>query len=78
MNTTEIKSRIINKINSISNQEVLEEIYKIVDIETEIDSVYKLSVDERKADDEGMKDIENGNVYTSEEANILLIKILNN
>lgn len=72
MKTTELKNQIINKINLISNQDVLEEIYKIVTFQKEIDDIYKLSIEEKKAVENGLIDIENGDVYTTEDANKLL------
>ena len=51
MSATELKLRIINKITTIEDELILEEIYKLVDIESGMDSVYRLTIDERKAID---------------------------
>lgn len=58
--------QIISKITSISDELILEEIYKLVSVESEMDSVYRLTDVERKAIDEGLKDIKEGRVYSSE------------
>ena len=68
MTAAELKLQIINKISTISDALVLEEIYRLVNIETEMDSIYRLSEVEKKAIALGLKDIEEGRVYTSEQA----------
>jgi hypothetical protein len=72
MSATDLKLRIINKITTIEDELILEEIYKLVDIESGMDSVYRLTVDERKAIDIGLKDIKENRVYTSEAADNLI------
>jgi len=72
MSATDLKLRIINKITAIEDELILEEIYKLVDIESGMDSVYRLTVDERKAIDIGLKDIKENRVYTSEAADNLI------
>lgn len=56
----------------IEDELILEEIYKLVDIESGMDSVYRLTVDERKAIDIGLKDIKENRVYTSEAADNMI------
>ena len=51
---------------------ILEEIYKLVDLESGMDSVYRLTVDERKAIDIGLKDIKENRVYSSEAADNMI------
>ncbi len=72
MPATDLKLRIINKITTIEDELILEEIYKLVDIESGMDSVYRLTVDERKAIDIGLKDIKENRVYTSEAADNMI------
>lgn len=72
MSATDLKLRIINKITTIEDELILEEIYKLVDIESGMDSVYRLTVDERKAIDIGLKDIKENRVYTSEAADNMI------
>ena len=69
MTAAELKLQIIHKISSINDALVLEEIYRLVNIETEMDSINRLSEVEKKAIALGLKDIEEGRVYTSEQAN---------
>ena len=72
MSATELKLQIINKITTIEDELILEEIYKLVDLESGMDSVYRLTVDERKAIDIGLKDIKENRVYSSEAADNLI------
>jgi hypothetical protein len=72
MSVTELKLRIINKITTIEDELILEEIYKLVDLESGMDSVYRLTVDERKAIDVGLKDIKENRVYSSEAADNMI------
>ena len=68
MSVTELKLQIINKITSIEDELILEEIYKLVSLESEMDSVYRLTDAERSAIDLGLKDVKEGRVYSSEAA----------
>ncbi len=72
MSVTELKLQIINKITTIEDELILEEIYKLVDLESGMYSVYRLTVDERKAIDVGLKDIKENRVYSSEAADNMI------
>ncbi len=77
MSATELKLQIINKITTIEDELILEEIFKLVDIESQMDSVYRLTDDERKAINLGLKDLQEGRVHSSEEANTIIKEWLN-
>lgn len=68
MSLTELKLQIINKVSSITDELILEEIYKLVSIESEMDSIYRLTDTERSVVAEGIKDVKEGRVYSSEAA----------
>jgi hypothetical protein len=68
MSSTELKLQIINKVSSITDELILEEIYKLVSVESEMDSIYRLTDTERSAVVEGLKDVKGGRVYSSEAA----------
>lgn len=68
MSTAELKLQIINKVSSINDELILEEIYRLIDIESGMDSLYRLSDEERKAIEIGRKDINEGRLYSSEQA----------
>lgn len=72
MSAAELKLRIINKIASIEDEMILEEIFKLVESESRIDSVYRLNEAERTAVGIGLKDINEGRVYSSEAADSLI------
>ena len=72
MSITELKLQIINKISTIEDELILEEIYKLVELESAMDSVYRLTDDERKAIDTGLKDIKENRIYSSEAADNII------
>lgn len=72
MSVSELKLQIINKITTIEDELILEEIFKMVDMESDMDSIYRLTVDERKAIDSGLKDIKENRVYSSEAADNMI------
>jgi hypothetical protein len=72
MSVIELRKRIIEKLSAIEDELILQEIYDIVKIESEIDSVYKLTAEEKNAIDAGLKDISDGKIVSSEKANALI------
>ena len=48
MSATELRSQIIKKVAAITDELILEEIFKLVSIESEMDSVYRLTDTEKK------------------------------
>ena len=56
MSATELKLQIINKVTSIKDELILEEIYKLVNLESDLDAVNVLTDAEKKAIDLGLKD----------------------
>lgn len=72
MSVSELKLQIINKISAIEDELILEEIYKLVDMESGMDAVYRLTDDERKAIETGLKDIKENRVYSSEAADNMI------
>jgi hypothetical protein len=72
MSATELKVQIINKITTIEDELILEEIFKLVDIESGMDSFYRLTPDERTAVNIGLKDVKENRVYSSEAADNMI------
>jgi len=72
MSATELKLQIINKVSSITDELILEEIYRLVNIESKMDSIYRLTDEEKKAIELGLKDIAEGRIYTSEQADNMI------
>ena len=56
MSATELKLQIINKVTSIKDELILEEIYTLVNLESDMDAVYVLTDAEKIASDLGLKD----------------------
>ena len=67
-----LKRKIIDRIKKIQDESLLEELFKAVELEHEIDSTYELSKEERKAVEEGVKDANQGKTYSHDEASHLV------
>jgi len=66
MNT---KEKLINKISHIDDETILEEIMEIVELELEMTGDKNHLTNEQKSFiDQGLNDLENGNVLTDEQA----------
>ena len=69
MSTIELRKRLIDKIQKTDNENLLEEAYRLLELETENIDVYKLTDDQRKAVNEGKQQIKDGKFLTDEQAN---------
>lgn len=74
MSAAELKSQIINKVETISDPEVLAEIYRLVAFETENAPTYLVDEVEKAALDQGLKDIHEGLRFTNEQANQMVME----
>ena len=69
MLSKEMKKELIDKINSIGDENILEEVYRILELGTrEIETVV-LSDIQKNSTDRGLKDFEEGIFLSGEEAN---------
>ena len=68
MSATELKQQIINRVTAMTDEATLGEIYKLVNLEFEMESVYKLTEKERAAIEIGFNDVKAGRVYSPEAA----------
>jgi predicted transcriptional regulator len=75
MTVIELKEKLIAKINSTDNEELLDHIADIIELES-ADSIYKLSPEEYKAVSDGIAQIEDGHFLTNEDANKIIDKCL--
>ncbi len=64
-----VKDRIIERIKSITNPDILNEILDLISAESEIEDLYLVTPEQRKNIEEGMQEFENGNTYSQEESN---------
>lgn len=62
----------MERVSSIENEELLKEIYDIIGAEAELESVYKLTDEEKKAVEAGLKDLREGRVVSSKVANDMI------
>lgn len=72
MSTAELKNQIINKLNQINDEALLNDISRLIQMESEVEAVYKLSDDEKEAVELAFQDIDAGKTYSSSSANQLL------
>ena len=69
MFTNQMKQELTDKIISITDENILEEVYRIIEVGgKDIDRVV-LSNQQKESIDKGIKDIEEGNYLSNEEAN---------
>ncbi len=69
MFTKEMKQELINKIKSTTDENILEEVYRILEVGTREADRIVLSSEQKESIDKGIKDMEEGNYLSNEEAN---------
>ena len=69
MSSAELKKRLIDKIQETDNKNLLEEAFRLLQMESEDIEVYKLSEDQKNAVNEARQQIKNGQFLTDYEAN---------
>ena len=69
MFTNQMKQELIDKIISITDENILEEVYRIIEVGgKDIDRVV-ISNQQKESIDKGIKDIEEGNYLSNEDGN---------
>jgi len=68
MTVTELKRRLIVRINQSENNEILEEMYRLIENEESDNSVYELSNEQISAVEEAQKQFKNGQFLKSKQA----------
>ena len=69
MSSAELKKRLIDKIQKTDNENLLEEAFRLLQLESEDIEVYKLSEDQKNVVNEARQQIKNGQFLTDDEAN---------
>ena len=69
MSTIELRKRLIDKIQKTDDENLLEEAYRLLKLETENIEMYKLNDDQRTAVNEARHQIKKGEFLTDEQAN---------
>lgn len=72
-----VKEKIIERLNSIDNPELLNEILDLISAETEVEEIYRLNSSERKNVQEGIDDAKEARTYSQDEADNLISQWLN-
>jgi GTP-binding protein EngB required for normal cell division len=68
MSTIELRNKVIDKIRKIENEDLLNEVNRLIEIETSDIEVYKFSNEQKVAIEEAENQIKNGEFLTDEEA----------
>jgi adenylate kinase family enzyme len=69
MSTVELKKLLIDKIQNIENEKLLQEAFRLLELETEDIELYKLNNNQNKAIEEARQQIKNGQFLADEQAN---------
>jgi len=69
MSTVELRKRLIDKIQKTQDGRILEEAYRLLELETEDIEIYILNDDQRNAINEARQQVKNGQFLTEEQAN---------
>ncbi len=67
MTTTELKEKLIKKLENVTEDYLLEEVLSMLELEEEHNKIFKLSNEQKKAIDKARKQIAEGNYSTDEE-----------
>jgi len=68
MTVIELKKRLIKEINHTNNNELLEEMYRLISNEEADNTIYELSKEQINAVEEAQKQFKNGQFLKSEQA----------
>jgi hypothetical protein len=69
MSTTELRARLIEKIQNTDDQNILEEAYRLLDLETSNIEKYEFSDDQKSEVNESIQQIRQGKSLTNDLAN---------
>lgn len=69
MSSAELKKRLIDKIQKTDNENLLEEAFRLLQLESEDIEVYKLSDEQKSAINEDREQIKRGEFLSDDEAN---------
>lgn len=76
MSKAELRHQIIEKLHGIEDENLLLDIYKLIQMDSAIHEVYQISEDEKEALEMALKDIDAGKTYSSSAADEQLKKWL--
>lgn len=68
MTQVQLKDKLIKRIQETDNQDILEDLLKILDLDSDPNIVLNLSEEQKSAIEEGENDFKNGNYLSEEES----------
>ena len=77
MTTIEMKNQVIGKINQLTDNELLMDVYKLLDDSFVESDVYKLTDIHKNAIDRAISQIDNGDFLTNDQSNKEISEWLN-
>jgi len=69
MSTVELRKRLIDKIQKTQDNRILEEAYRLLEIETGNIEIYSLNDDQKNAIHEARQQVKDGQFLTEDQAN---------
>ena len=69
MSILELQDKLIDKIKNTKENYVLEEVYRLLELESETNQVHQLTLEQNRLIDISLKEFEKGNVFSDEEVN---------
>lgn len=69
MSTAELRRRLIEKIQSTTDMGILEEMFRLLEIESSAGETITVSPEQKKKIDKGLKEIEAGHYSHNDQAN---------
>ena len=69
MSTTELRKRLIEKIQDTSDENILAEVYRILEVSYQDEEIIVLTDAQKAKIDNGFKDIAEGRYLTNDQAN---------
>ncbi|HTD97637.1 MAG TPA: hypothetical protein VK668_00045 [Mucilaginibacter sp.] len=76
MTVIELKEKLIARISNTDDEELLDQISRVIDLETRMDEIYEMSPEEIEAVKEGIAQLDNGQWVSNDEANKMIDKCL--
>ncbi len=77
MTTKELRHKVINKINKLDDENLLNDLIRLIDDSTEDKEIYRLSDNHKKAINIAIDQIENGDYLTNKQSNNQIDEWLN-
>ena len=77
MTTKELKHKVIGKINELDDENLLNDLVRLIDDNVDENEIYRLSDGHKKAIHKAIEQIETGDYLTNEKSNKLIDEWLN-